>query len=67
MRTERPSLRRIFHVPRVCDDVEVQAFLEDAFFTFRGEGALRGAWDIFADARARFGDLRCCSVNYRLH
>jgi hypothetical protein len=28
---------------------------------------LMGAWDIFAEARRRFGDLRCCSVNYRLH
>jgi hypothetical protein len=66
---DRFSQMSLIHVPRVCDDVEVQKFLNGYFLEFRPDhaSAKLNAVEVFAAARAKFGDLRCDSVKYWEH
>jgi hypothetical protein len=76
--SERPqqTLRRPFPPegmslitpPRVCDDPEVQNFLNQYFLDFKPERAgMLTAHEVFRAARRKFGDLRCDSVKYFEH
>jgi hypothetical protein len=57
----------LIHVPRVCDDREVQAFLASRFLAFRGRGAKLTAKNVLRAARRKFGDWRCDTITYWQH
>jgi hypothetical protein len=68
-RREFPGKMSLITVPRVCDDPEVQKFLNERFLDFKPNraSAMLTAHEVFRAARKKFGDLRCDSVKYFEH